>query len=73
MRYNAQLIKRQRFARGWSQVRLAKRCKLNQGTISNVERGRTNNPETLRKIAAALGLDLESLLIEDLQREHCAY
>jgi len=57
-------LKRLREARGFSQLQLAKRSKVPQGYISELEAGHKKNPglETLRKIANALGVPVVQLL-----------
>lgn len=49
-------IKRLREEKGWSQLALAKRTKVPQSYISELEAGDKKNPglETLRKLAKAL-------------------
>jgi transcriptional regulator with XRE-family HTH domain len=44
-----------------SQNTLAVRAGLHLGTVSALERGLTVSPETLAKVANALGVDLEAL------------
>ncbi len=49
---------------GWKQQELARRTGFPQGTISNMERGRLDNPtqDTLNRLASAFGVTVEVLL-----------
>jgi transcriptional regulator with XRE-family HTH domain len=57
-------IKRLREEKGWSQLALAKRAKVPQSYISELEAGDKRNPgiETLRKLAKALRKPVTALL-----------
>jgi transcriptional regulator with XRE-family HTH domain len=66
VKYDAVAIKRKRLVKGWSQSRLATFCDIKQSTISYIEAGKTNNPETIKKIADALGLNMEDLIIDSV-------
>jgi transcriptional regulator with XRE-family HTH domain len=57
-------LKKLREREGLSQLELAKRAKVGQGYISELEAGQKKNPglETLRKIAKALGVPVTELL-----------
>ena len=57
-------IKRLREEKGWTQVALAKRAKVPQSYISELEAGDKRNPgiETLRKLAKVLGVKVTRLL-----------
>lgn len=57
----ADRLKEERIARGWSQIELAEKAKVSQGTIGNVESGTRKQPRDLLKIAAALGVRAEWL------------
>ena len=50
--------------KGWSQGRLAKAVGTSQQAVGKMEKGRTANPGSIRKIAAALGVDVEWLMGE---------
>ncbi len=65
MRFDGTLIKKTRMLKGWSQKRLAAAAAVDQATVCNIERGKTNNPENVKKVADVLGLEMESLLVED--------
>ena len=58
------VLKQIREAKGLSQLDLAKRAKVSQGYLSDLEAGEKKNPgiETLRKIAKALGVPVAELL-----------
>jgi transcriptional regulator with XRE-family HTH domain len=57
-------LKRLRETKGISQLALAKRAKVAQAYISEMEAGEKKNPgiETLRKLAKALGVPVTELL-----------
>jgi transcriptional regulator with XRE-family HTH domain len=58
------VLKQIRETKGLSQLDLAKRAKVSQGYLSDLEAGQKKNPgiETLRKIAKALGVPVTELL-----------
>jgi transcriptional regulator with XRE-family HTH domain len=58
------VLKQIREPKGLSQLDLAKRAKVSQGYLSDLEAGEKKNPgiETLRKIAKALGVSVTELL-----------
>jgi transcriptional regulator with XRE-family HTH domain len=58
------MLKQIREAKGLSQLDLAKRAKVSQGYLSDLEARQKKNPgiETLRKIAKALGVPVTELL-----------
>jgi transcriptional regulator with XRE-family HTH domain len=59
------LIRKAREAKEMSLTKLAKKCKTSPGQISAIELGKQEaNMRTLRKIAEALGMDLEVGLAE---------
>lgn len=57
-------LKRLREAQGLSQLKLAKRAKVGQVYISELEAGKKRNPgiETLRKLAKALRVNVGKLV-----------
>jgi transcriptional regulator with XRE-family HTH domain len=60
-----ELIKKLRLRRGWSQADLAKEAGVSTGTIGTIEaENRMPYIQTLRKIADALGVSVESILRE---------
>lgn len=58
------MLKRIRMEKELTQLALAKRSRVAQGYISELEAGREKNPgiETLRKLAKALGVPVTELL-----------
>lgn len=58
----ADRIREARVARGLSQLELADRAGVRQATISNVERGQSCRPSTLRQISLALGIPLSEVI-----------
>ena len=58
------VLKRHREQKGLSQLELAKRAKVGQGYISEMEAGTKKNPglEVLKRIAKALGVPVTELL-----------
>lgn len=58
------MLKQIREAKGLSQLDLAKRAKVSQGYLSDLEARQKKNPgiETVRKIAKALGVPVTELL-----------
>ena len=63
-------IRRLRKSMGLTQVQLAKRSGLSQSGISDIEKS-VNNPstETIRLIAAALGVSVSDLIDTDISKE----
>ncbi|MFL5737479.1 MAG: helix-turn-helix domain-containing protein [Actinomycetota bacterium] len=55
-------IRKAREERGWSQEQLAYRSGLSAKTIQKLEAGEDTRVSTLRKIADALGVAVDSLL-----------
>ncbi|HFK1742265.1 MULTISPECIES: helix-turn-helix domain-containing protein [Bacillus] len=58
-------IKLFRESRGWSQSKLSRRSGVPQSTISEIENGIRRNPtfKTLEKLAKALGITIEHLVV----------
>jgi XRE family transcriptional regulator, aerobic/anaerobic benzoate catabolism transcriptional regulator len=58
------VLKRFRHRKGLSQLGLAKRARVSQGYISEMEAGQRKNPgiETLKKLARALDVPVTELL-----------
>jgi transcriptional regulator with XRE-family HTH domain len=63
LRVNAALLRLDTVRRGWTGARLAARAKVSQMTVSRVFRGQACTPGTLRKLARALGHDIDRYLI----------
>ncbi len=57
-------IREHRYRKGWSTVELASRARVSRSALNQLESGATNKPhaETLKRIAHALGVPMESLL-----------
>lgn len=64
MIYDGKKITELREAKGWSMTELAKRSQISQPTLWALENQRTDKPkaDTMMRIAAALGVPLQSLL-----------
>lgn len=65
-------VNRLRRARGWSQMALALRARVNQATIALVETGKVKqpSPDKLARIARALGVGVAALVrIETMEGE----
>ncbi len=65
MKIDTQKIEKRRFLSGWSKSELARRAGVDQSTVGRVERGETLKPDTIKRIAEALQLTVEDLLIEE--------
>lgn len=55
-------LKAVRERKSFSQVELAQLAQVSRGTITRIERGFDAHPPTVRKIAAALGVEPEQLM-----------
>lgn len=62
MKIDTNKIQRARTIRGWTRRRLALAAGVDPATVGRIERGITQNPESLKKIADVLGLSMEELL-----------
>jgi transcriptional regulator with XRE-family HTH domain len=61
--YNSPRAHRQRVALGWSREKLAAEAELSTSTITQLENGnRLPSPDTLDRIAGALGFDVGELV-----------
>lgn len=56
-------IKKKRMEKGWTQLTLSEKSGVPQPTISEIEQGNRKYPrhESIRKLAKALGVDIEEL------------
>ena len=64
---SGKLIKQYRTELGWSQIKLAKACGIQQQNLTKYETGsRVAKIDTLAKIFDALGYDLEIKLVKRL-------
>jgi DNA-binding XRE family transcriptional regulator len=62
---DTQKLELARSRKGWTRLDLAALIKVDVSTISNIERGKTQNPKTIKKIADALGLRMKDVFIDD--------
>jgi len=70
---DGETIRTLRLAKGWSQARLAELMATSQPHIARIERGTENlSIETCRKLAGALGIDLNRL-DEALRRQEALF
>lgn len=65
IKINADKIEFLRISRGWSKRDLARRSKVSVPSIYEVERGNNQSPKLLKKIAKALGVETEALIISN--------
>jgi transcriptional regulator with XRE-family HTH domain len=65
--YSPKKIIALRRERGWNQSELARRARLSSPTVWALEKGETTMPkfETLRDIAAALGVPLSAIMADE--------
>jgi transcriptional regulator with XRE-family HTH domain len=61
----AQRVRDMRYAKGWGPDELAARAEISRTALYQIETGKTCQPRaaTLRRIAAALGIPIENLII----------
>lgn len=66
VKYDVDELKRQRLIKGIAITELARRAGLQYGTIADLEEGRTHKPHpgTIAKLAAVLGVEMETLVIK---------
>lgn len=60
--YDVRPLIRARKGKGWDQTALALKAGLSKSTICRVEKGERQRPQTFKKIATALGVDLSDLV-----------
>nr|WP_315484528.1 DUF805 domain-containing protein [uncultured Undibacterium sp.] len=65
MKINAELIKRLREEKKWSQEQLAELCGLNLRTIQRLEKSGNASLESVRALAAVFELDAKAMQIEE--------
>jgi transcriptional regulator with XRE-family HTH domain len=65
MKINAELIKRLREEKQWSQEQLAELCGLNLRTIQRLEKSGNASLESVRALAAVFELDAKAMQIEE--------
>jgi len=65
MRYDVAQIIRRRLVLGWTKSKVAGKAGVSHTTVSRVEAGEFQSPDTISRIARALKLDMEDLVIDD--------
>ena len=63
IRYDVRKLVDARLEKGWSQIRVARISGLAPATVHRVERGLFQKPETVLRIAQALGVPMRELLL----------
>ncbi len=61
-RYDSSQLKTARLIKGWTQAELAEKSGLNPIDVWRVENDKFHKPRTVKKIAEALGVDMEDLV-----------
>lgn len=61
--FDYDLLRRDVFSRGWTAQKLAKQARVSGMTITRVLRGEAMSPVTARKIAKALGVEIERYIL----------
>lgn len=64
MRINAELVKRFRAEKHWSQEQLATACDVNIRTIQRIENQGTGSLESVRALASVFNIDADDLLVQ---------
>lgn len=67
MKYDIVQFERARLIKGWTQKTLGQKVGLKQSTISDFFSGKNQSPETAKKLADKLELDMEKLVIVDME------
>jgi len=67
----ADIIRGARLRRGWTQVEMARRCGVSQPNVAQWESGNPG-PDTLAKVAAAMGITVDELLTEGVLTRQAA-
>jgi transcriptional regulator with XRE-family HTH domain len=69
MKYDIARIRKERILKGWSQTQLARAVGLHVSSVSLIERGKISGmPGTLKTICEVLGIPMEEILIEEVER-----
>ena len=63
MQYDIDKLIRARLLKGWNKAKLAKKIKVTPRVIADVERGFNSSPQTITKMADALGVPREEVVI----------
>ena len=70
MRINAELVKKLRAEKHWSQEQLAAACDVNIRTIQRIENQGTGSLESAKALAAVFNIDADDLLAHNEQRNN---
>jgi ribosome-binding protein aMBF1 (putative translation factor) len=65
MKVDTKKIQRARHVRGWTKAKLATVAGINPSTVRRVEEAEYLTPQTVKKIADALGLTMEELVLDE--------
>jgi len=68
--YDINKLERARMIKGWSKGRIARAAGVTPAAISQIWKGETKNPVTLKLIAEALGVNVEDILIERRSKDN---
>ena len=60
--YNKELLRRARLVKGWGVEQMAARIRMTTRTVYRVENGETAKPETIKRMADTLGLNMEDVV-----------
>jgi transcriptional regulator with XRE-family HTH domain len=66
MKYETIILQRKRLLNGWSQKHLAALAGVDTSTVGRVERGENQSPKTVKRLADALGVEMDELVVEDV-------
>lgn len=72
MRANGATIRAERKVRGWNQWDLAAAASVHRNTVQLAEYGRSVDPDTYVKLAAALDLEVSDIQVADNDAERAA-
>jgi len=65
MKYNVRKLERARKLKGWNKAKLAKVAGVDPSTVGHVETEEFVTEPTVKKLADALGLSMEEVLLEE--------
>ncbi len=65
--YDISALEQARAKRGLTKTKLCAIVSFHPSAYTRILTGRTRNPETIKKFADALGLDMEDLVVSDEQ------
>lgn len=66
MKYDISLIDRKRMEKPWTVLEMSKRCKVPESTLRDMFKRGTAHPDTIKKAAKSLGIELSALIVEDV-------